>query len=116
MGFSRQEYWSGLLCPPPGNLPDPGTEPTSLALQAVSLSTEPAGKPFDYYGSVVKILNQKGDISGFVLLSQVCLGYSGSLWIHTHFSIVFPISVKNVIGNLIGIALNLYMTLGQMDR
>ena len=26
MGFSRQEYWSGLLCPPPGDLPDPGTE------------------------------------------------------------------------------------------
>ena len=30
MGFSRQEYWSGLPCPPPGNLPDPGIEPTSL--------------------------------------------------------------------------------------
>ena len=30
MGFSRQEYWSGLSCPPPRDLPDPGTEPTSL--------------------------------------------------------------------------------------
>ena len=30
MGFSRQEYWSGLPCPPPGDLPDPGIEPTSL--------------------------------------------------------------------------------------
>ena len=30
MGFSRQEYWSGLPCPPPGNLPIPGIEPTSL--------------------------------------------------------------------------------------
>ena len=30
MGFSRQEYWSGLPRPPPGDLPDPGTEPTSL--------------------------------------------------------------------------------------
>ena len=30
MGFSRQEYWSGLPCPPPGDLPDPGTEPASL--------------------------------------------------------------------------------------
>ena len=30
MGFSRQEYWCGLSCPPPGNLPHPGTEPTSL--------------------------------------------------------------------------------------
>ena len=30
MGFSRQEYWSGLPCPLPGDLPDPGIEPTSL--------------------------------------------------------------------------------------
>ena len=30
MGFSRQEYWSGLPCPPPGDLPDPGMEPESL--------------------------------------------------------------------------------------
>ena len=30
MGFSKQEYWSGLPCPPPGDLPDPGIEPTSL--------------------------------------------------------------------------------------
>ena len=37
MGFSRQEYWSGLPCPPPGDLPDPGTEPISPASQADSL-------------------------------------------------------------------------------
>ena len=30
MGFSRQEYWSGFPCPPPGDLPDPGLEPMSL--------------------------------------------------------------------------------------
>ena len=35
--FPRQEYWSGLPCPPPGYLPDPGIEPTSPALQADSL-------------------------------------------------------------------------------
>ena len=33
--FSRQEYWSGLPCPPPGDLPDPGTEPGSLIFSAV---------------------------------------------------------------------------------
>ena len=37
MGFSRQEYWSGLPCPSPGDLPDPETEPMCPALQAVSL-------------------------------------------------------------------------------
>ena len=34
LGFSRQEYWSGLPCPPPGDLPDPGTEPVSLIFPA----------------------------------------------------------------------------------
>ena len=41
MGFCRQEYWSGLPCPPPGDLPDLGTEPGSPALQADSLPSEP---------------------------------------------------------------------------
>ena len=45
MGFSRQEHWSGLPFPPPGDLPDPGTEPRALALQAVSLPSEQPGKP-----------------------------------------------------------------------
>ena len=45
MGFSRQEYWSGLSFPPPGDLPDPEIEPRSLALQADSLPSEPPGKP-----------------------------------------------------------------------
>ena len=44
-GFSRQEYWSGLPCPPPGDLPNPGIEPRSPALQADSLPSEPPGKP-----------------------------------------------------------------------
>ena len=43
--FSRQEYWSGLPCPSPGNLPDPGIKPRSPSLQAGSLPSEPAGKP-----------------------------------------------------------------------
>ena len=43
MGFSRQEYRSGLPFPSPGNLPDPGTEPKSPALQADSLLTELSG-------------------------------------------------------------------------
>ena len=36
MGFSRQEYWIRLPCPPPGDLPDPGTEPTSLVSPALA--------------------------------------------------------------------------------
>ena len=44
-GFSRQEYWSVLPCPPPGNLPNPGIEPRPPALQVDSLPTELPGKP-----------------------------------------------------------------------
>ena len=40
MGFSRKEYWSGLPFPSPGDRPDPGIEPRSLALQADSLPNE----------------------------------------------------------------------------
>ena len=46
VGFSRQEYWSGLPFPSPGDLPDLGTEPKSPALQADSLPTELRRKPF----------------------------------------------------------------------
>ena len=44
MEFSRQEYWSGLPFPSPGDPPDPGIEPGSSALQADSLQSEPPGK------------------------------------------------------------------------
>ena len=45
MEFSRQEYWSGLPCPSPGDLPNPGIEPRSPVLQADSLPSEPPEKP-----------------------------------------------------------------------
>ena len=45
MGFSRQPYWSGVPCPPPGDLPNPGIKPRSPALQADSLLSESPGKP-----------------------------------------------------------------------
>ena len=44
-GFSRQEYWGGLPCPPLGELSNPGIEPKPPALQVDSLSSEPPGKP-----------------------------------------------------------------------
>ena len=45
VGFSRQEYWSGLPFPSPGDLPNPETEPRSPALWADALSSEPPGNP-----------------------------------------------------------------------
>ena len=52
MGFSRQEYWSGLPFPSPGDLPDPGIEPGSPALEADALTSEPPGKPVNTQGDV----------------------------------------------------------------
>ena len=45
MGFSRQEYWSGLPFPSPGHLPNPGIKPGSSALEADALTPEPQGSP-----------------------------------------------------------------------
>ena len=56
MGFSGQEYWSGLPCPPPGDLPDPGTEPVFLSLLHGQAGSLPLALP----GSVgqAEILNE----------------------------------------------------------
>ena len=67
MGFSRQEYWSGLPFPSPGDLPDPGIEPRSPALQADALTSEPPGKPFNREAGVISdilewLFNTTGDI------------------------------------------------------
>ena len=51
MRYSREEYWSGLPCPPPRDLPNPGMEPMSLvclALQAYSLLLNHQGSPYMY--------------------------------------------------------------------
>ena len=58
MGFSRQEYWSGLPCLPPGDLPDPGTEPASPELQADSLPLSHRRSPFN-----CMVTNNRGEES-----------------------------------------------------
>ena len=60
LGFSRQEYWSGLPCPPPGDLPNLGTKPRSLTVQAVSLPPEPPGKPMNT--AVGSLIPSPGDL------------------------------------------------------
>ena len=52
MGFSRQEYWSGLPLPSPGDRPNPGIKPGSAALQADLLLSEPPGKPLIGYAPI----------------------------------------------------------------
>ena len=48
-GFFRQEYWSGLPCPSPGDLPDSGIKPVLPALAGGFFTTEPPGKPIDLF-------------------------------------------------------------------
>ena len=55
MKFSRQESWSGLTFSSPGDLPDPGIEPWSPALQADALPSEPPGKPSLYGVQIIHI-------------------------------------------------------------
>ena len=62
MGFPRQEYWSGLPCPPPGNLPNPGIKPRSPAMQVDSLPAEPPGKPKNTGVGILSL--SPGDLPG----------------------------------------------------
>ena len=68
MGFSRQVYWSGLPFHSPGNLPNPGIEPRSPALQVASLLSEPLGK----FQGVTKVFWEKNGKTT-LLLRRVCL-------------------------------------------
>ena len=62
MGFSRQEYWSGLPFPSPGDLPNPGIEPRSPTLQADALTSAPPGK---------RTLSYKGGNKGLAWLNNL---------------------------------------------
>ena len=76
MGFSRQEYWSGLPFPSPGVLPNPGTEPGSPALQADSLLSEPPGKPspsFTRCQILCRVLGYHGVLSKTILTFEYLL-------------------------------------------
>ena len=57
IGFSRQEYWSGLPCPPPGDLPNPGTEPTSLTSPALASRFFTTSAPWEARKPLGKLLN-----------------------------------------------------------
>jgi len=77
MGFSRQEYWSRLPCPSPGDLPNPGIEPaslTSLALAGGSLPLAPPGKTLQHV-IIIKILMR------YLHLQNLdCILYHISIW------------------------------------
>ena len=69
IGFSRQEYWSGLPYPPPRDLPNPRIEPRSPALQVDSLPSEPPGKPWKKMGHMSKWVVHEQKILGNIFVS-----------------------------------------------
>ena len=74
MGFSRQEYWDGLPCPPSGDLPDPGIEPLCLLhWQAGSLPLAPPGRPIYFINTIKNICGT----SLVVQWLEVCLAMQG---------------------------------------
>ena len=74
-GFPRQEYWSGLPFPAPGDLPNPGIEPGCPTSQADSLPTEPPGKSYPNYGYSLK-QDGKAKTNQQICLQRKALDYS----------------------------------------
>ena len=78
VGFYRQEYWGGLPCPPPGDLPDPGTEPVSLTLPLGGIFSVPfpAISPTRMVAGTQQVLSDCGQTEGMSLTQTLSLGLS----------------------------------------
>ena len=98
MGFSRQEYWNGWSCPPPGDLPNPGIEPISPVSPALAcrfLTMEPPGKPDeqaceDKYMNSYRCEDSLGAVhwrAGLELVARIC-----NVWERTGHSIIHFVS------------------------
>ena len=83
--FFRQEYWSGLPFPPPGDFPDPGIEPRSPVLQADSLQSEPQGKMYKETsewseGRGCICLTIDGQLHGIRMITAEVFRWCGGIW------------------------------------
>jgi len=93
MGFPRQEYWNGLPFPPPGDLPNPGTEPASPVSPALAgrfFTTEPAGKPMYVliYMYLHMYVHVCVSVYAYIRIYMICVGISSLLYFKWQKSIV----------------------------
>ena len=103
MGFSRQEYWSGLPFPSPRGLPKPGIKPRPPALQADSLLSEPPGKNLGIWQGVP-----------FYFLHLECFGHSWLFAISLRFQNQLYI-FQTTVGSMVVITLNLCINLDRIN-
>ena len=108
MEFSGQEYWSGLPFPSPGDLPDPGMEPGSPALQADSLPSEPPGKPSTVRTIIFKKKQRKfrncrcnyaSSSKTLYFLQNTflsCTENAAFMWMHDGYKKVIPINYNKI--------------------
>ena len=103
MGFSRQECWSGLPFPSPGDLPNLGIEPGSSALQADALTSEPPGKLQNEWNLLLKTTDNQKRIDLYLVpfssVAQLCLilcNSMASLSITNSQSLLKLISIKSM--------------------
>jgi len=96
VGFSRQEFWSGLPFPSPGDLPNPGIEPRCPAMQADALPSEPQGKTLHYSRSgSKKIVLQFMSKSVLPMFSSKIFIVSGLIFRSLiHFELIFMYGVR----------------------
>ena len=80
IGFSRQEYWIGLPFPSPGDLPDPGIEPRSPAVEADALPSEPPGFRCRV-GLFIQLFSCLAALKSriYILYGKAIVGFAGSL-------------------------------------
>ena len=90
-GFSRQEYWSRLLSPPPKDLPNQRIEPRSPALQVDSLLSEPSGKPKNTGVGSLSLFQGIFPIQELTRVSCIASGFFTSMYLKWVNCIVFKI-------------------------
>ena len=110
-GISRQEYWSGLPGPPPGDLRNPGIEPRSPALQVDSLLSEPPERPGGINNIGFCVLTQKPCV--FFSINKVITGQLIHVKLETFHSSHFVIPSKSFLINSVFISYNYNFSLSK---